>query len=130
ANVGWKKAVARSASGRCAVLSWRSCPAVKSFPAAARTTTWTLASSRAVSSSAWSASITAIGKTLAGGFWSVSRRTRSWRSEPISCGTSDCVEGIREVRDQIVGVLAADGNAYEVGRDVERLLALVGYRQM
>src|SRR5207245_2180966 len=40
------------------------------------------------------------------------------------------VQRIREVRDQIVGVLAADGNPHEVGRDVERLLALVGHRQM
>src|SRR6266567_2925388 len=130
ANVCSKKALPRSGSARCAVISLRSCPAEKSFPAAARTMTRTLASSRAAASSAWSASITAIDKTLAGGFWRVRRRIDPCRSTPTFAATSDCVEGIREIRDQIVGVLAADGNPHEVGRDVERLLALVGHRQM
>src|SRR4249919_1928784 len=92
------------------------------------TMTRTLSSSVAESSSASSASITATDKALAGGLSSVSRRIGPCRSTPTIA--LDRVERVGEVGDEIVGILDPDRDPHQIIGDPERLLALVGDRQM
>src|SRR3954466_9317166 len=95
------------------------------------TMTRTLPSSRAASSSDWSASMSSTDRALAGGLFSVRRRIASCCSVAMNMdGLLDRVQRVRKIGDEVVGVLAADRNSHQIVGDVELLLAFLGHRQV